>query len=130
MQDYYNELAQLRAGKSSKSKMLLAKFKTRKSLNEWEVRKGNYFSNSSFTPQYDEGIDAEFDFNDEGEAVFSGFLSLLFVCTVKKCSLLLYNDSRSQVEILQKSRCGIVYSSEQLYSYTFVFLLSLTRLLV
>lgn len=89
MQDYYNELAQLRAGKSSKSKMLLAKFKTRKSLNEWEVRKGNYFGNSSFTPQYDEGIDAEFDFNDEKEAVFSGFSSLLFVCTVKKCSLLL-----------------------------------------
>lgn len=94
MQDYYNELAQLRAGKSSKSKMLLAKFKTRKSLNGWEVRKGNYFSDSSFALQYDEGIDAEFDFNDEGEAVFSGFSSLLFVCTVKKCSLLLYNDSR------------------------------------
>lgn len=73
MQDYYNELAQLRAGKSSKSKLLLAKFKTRKSLDDWEVREGNYFSDSSFAPQYGEGIEAEFDFNDEGEAVFSGF---------------------------------------------------------
>ncbi|KAJ4792271.1 NAD(P)-binding Rossmann-fold superfamily protein [Rhynchospora pubera] len=71
-QDYHNELAQLRAGKSSKSKLLLAKFKTRKALDQWEVRIGNYFSYSSFD---EAGIDAEFDFDDDGQAVFSGFVS-------------------------------------------------------
>ncbi|GJT68891.1 high chlorophyll fluorescence phenotype protein [Tanacetum coccineum] len=39
-QDYNNKLAQLRAGKSSKSKLLLAKFKSAESLNGCEVRKG------------------------------------------------------------------------------------------
>ncbi|KAJ3696295.1 hypothetical protein LUZ60_001672 [Juncus effusus] len=70
-QDYYNELAQLRAGKSSKSKLLLAKFKSRKSLEGWEVRKGNYFSNS-FALQFDEGLEADFDFNESNQAVFTG----------------------------------------------------------
>ncbi|KAJ3698653.1 hypothetical protein LUZ61_002358 [Rhynchospora tenuis] len=71
-QDYHNELAQLRAGKSSKSKLLLAKFKNRKALDQWEVRTGNYFNYSSFD---EAGIDAEFDFDDDGQAVFSGFVS-------------------------------------------------------
>jgi hypothetical protein len=113
LQDYYNELAQLRAGKSSKSKLLLAKFKTRKSLDDWEVREGNYFSDSSFAPQYGKGIEAEFDFDDEGKAVFSGLLPFYIVCKVKKCSLLCYNNSRSKVEtlLLQVLACCIVLSS-------------------
>lgn len=71
LQDYYNELAQLRAGKSSKSKLLIAKFKSPKSLNGWEVDQGSYFPNT-FASRFDEGIDASFDFSEAGQAVFSG----------------------------------------------------------
>ncbi|KAL6603525.1 hypothetical protein ACP70R_043886 [Stipagrostis hirtigluma subsp. patula] len=71
-QDYYNELAQLRAGKSSKSKLLIAKFKSAKSLNGWEVRQGSYFPNT-FASRFDEGIDASFGLSED-RAVFSGFV--------------------------------------------------------
>ncbi|KAD4889456.1 hypothetical protein E3N88_21529 [Mikania micrantha] len=72
-QDYNNKLAQLRAGKSSKSKLLLAKFKSANSLNGWEVRKGTYFQDT-VTAKYDGGMDAKFEFNESGEAVFSGYV--------------------------------------------------------
>ncbi|CAN6215701.1 unnamed protein product [Urochloa humidicola] len=72
-QDYYNELAQLRAGKSSKSKLRIAKFKSAKSLNGWEVRQGSYLPNT-FASRFDEGIDAAFEFSEDGKAVFSGFV--------------------------------------------------------
>ncbi|XP_066377257.1 protein HIGH CHLOROPHYLL FLUORESCENCE PHENOTYPE 173, chloroplastic-like [Miscanthus floridulus] len=72
-QDYYNELAQLRAGKSSKSKLLIAKFKSAKSLKGWEVRQGSYFPNA-FVSRFDEGIDASLDFSEDQQAVFSGFV--------------------------------------------------------
>ncbi|KAF6157717.1 hypothetical protein GIB67_037290 [Kingdonia uniflora] len=41
--DYNNKLAQIRAGKSSKRKLLLSKFKSGKSLQGWEVSEGTYF---------------------------------------------------------------------------------------
>ncbi|CAN6220164.1 unnamed protein product [Urochloa humidicola] len=72
-QDYYNELAQLRAGKSSKSKLRIAKFKSAKSLNGWEVRQGSYLPNT-FASRFDEGIDAAFEFSEERKAIFSGFV--------------------------------------------------------
>ncbi|PAN22475.1 hypothetical protein PAHAL_4G022200 [Panicum hallii] len=72
-QDYYNELAQLRAGKSSKSKLRIAKFKSGKSLNGWEVRQGSYFPNT-FASSFDEGIDAAFEFSEDRKAIFSGFV--------------------------------------------------------
>ncbi|TVU07702.1 hypothetical protein EJB05_41068, partial [Eragrostis curvula] len=72
-QDYYNELAQLRAGKSSKSKLLIAKFKSAKSLNGWEMRQGSYFPNT-FASSFDEGVDASFEFTENRQAVFSGFV--------------------------------------------------------
>ncbi|CAN6192931.1 unnamed protein product [Urochloa humidicola] len=72
-QDYYNELAQLRAGKSSKSKLRIAKFKSAKSLNGWEVRQGSYLPNT-FASRFDEGIDAAFEFSEDRKAVFSGFV--------------------------------------------------------
>ncbi|CAL5040954.1 unnamed protein product [Urochloa decumbens] len=72
-QDYYNELAQLRAGKSSKSKLRIAKFKSAKSLNGWEVRQGSYLPNT-FASRFDEGIDAVFEFSEDRKAVFSGFV--------------------------------------------------------
>lgn len=71
MQDYNNRLAQLRAGKSSKSKLLLAKFKSAESLNGWEVRQGTYFQDVIAT-KYDGGMDAKFEFTETGNAVFSG----------------------------------------------------------
>jgi hypothetical protein len=64
-------LAQLRAGKSSKSKLLIAKFKSAKSLKGWEVRQGSYFPNT-FVSRFDEGIDASLDFSEDQQAVFSG----------------------------------------------------------
>ncbi|KAK6915244.1 NAD(P)-binding domain [Dillenia turbinata] len=45
-QDYNHKLAQLRAGKSSKSKLLLAKFNSEKSLDGWDVRQGTYFQDA------------------------------------------------------------------------------------
>ncbi|XP_050225085.1 protein HIGH CHLOROPHYLL FLUORESCENCE PHENOTYPE 173, chloroplastic [Mercurialis annua] len=72
-QDYNNKLAQLRAGKSSKSKLLIAKFKSPSSLTGWEVRQGTYFQDAVVS-KYDAGMDAKFEFTDEGEAVFSGYV--------------------------------------------------------
>ncbi|KAF7110449.1 hypothetical protein CFC21_110554 [Triticum aestivum] len=74
-QDYYNEMAQLRAGKSSKSKLLIAKFKSAKSLKGWEVNQGSYFPNAYASgSSFDEGIDASFEFSEGGQAVFAGFV--------------------------------------------------------
>lgn len=72
-QDYNNKLAQLRAGKSSKSKLLLAKFKSADSLKGWDVRKGTYFQDA-VAAKYDGGMDAKFEFSESGEAVFSGYV--------------------------------------------------------
>lgn len=73
LQDYYNQRAQSRAGKSSKSKLLIAKFKSAKSVKGWEVRQGSYFQD--FYPsssRFEGGTDASFEFAESGQAVFSG----------------------------------------------------------
>ncbi|CAA6671226.1 unnamed protein product [Spirodela intermedia] len=72
-QDYYNELAQLRAGRSSKSKLLLAKFKSAESLDGWTVRQGTYFEDV-IASKYDGGMDAKFEFTENGDAIFSGYV--------------------------------------------------------
>ncbi|KAJ4725457.1 high chlorophyll fluorescence protein [Melia azedarach] len=72
-QDFNNKLAQLRAGKSSKSKLLLAKFKSEDSLNGWEVHQGTYFQDE-VAFKYDAGMDAKFEFTETGDAVFSGYV--------------------------------------------------------
>ncbi|XP_028123259.1 uncharacterized protein LOC114320304 [Camellia sinensis] len=72
-QDYNNKLAQLRAGKSSKSKLLLAKFKSADSLNGWDVRQGTYFQDV-VAAKYDGGMDATFEFAESGNAIFSGYV--------------------------------------------------------
>ncbi|KAK9099866.1 hypothetical protein Scep_023296 [Stephania cephalantha] len=72
-QDYNNRLAQLRAGKSSKSKLLLAKFKSAQSLDGWEVRQGTYVQDV-IAAKYDGGMDAKFEFTETGNAVFSGYV--------------------------------------------------------
>ncbi|CAD6251951.1 unnamed protein product [Miscanthus lutarioriparius] len=72
-QDYYNQLAQSRAGKSSKSKLLIAKFKSAKSVKGWEVRQGSYFQDV-YPSRFEGGTDASFEFAESGQAVFSGFV--------------------------------------------------------
>ncbi|XP_031488829.1 protein HIGH CHLOROPHYLL FLUORESCENCE PHENOTYPE 173, chloroplastic [Nymphaea colorata] len=72
-QDYNNRLAQLRAGKSSKSKLLIAKFKSPECLEGWEARKGTYFQDVIAT-KYEGGMDAKFEFTEIGSAVFSGYV--------------------------------------------------------
>lgn len=72
-QDYYNKLAQLRAGKSSKSKLLISKFKSADSLDGWKVRQGTYFPDV-IAAKYDGGMDAKFEFTEAGDAVFSGYV--------------------------------------------------------
>lgn len=71
LQDYNNRLAQLRAGKSSKSKLLIAKFKSAESLDGWEVRQGTYFQDTTAS-KYDGGMDAKFEFTESERAEFSG----------------------------------------------------------
>lgn len=72
-QDHNNKLAQLRAGKSSKSKLTVAKFKTESSLDGWETRQGTYFQDVLAT-KYDGGMDANFEFTENEQAVFSGYV--------------------------------------------------------
>ncbi|XP_008776756.1 protein HIGH CHLOROPHYLL FLUORESCENCE PHENOTYPE 173, chloroplastic [Phoenix dactylifera] len=72
-QDYNNQLAQLRAGKSSKSKLVLAKFKSSESLEGWEVRQGTYFQDV-VAAKYDGGMDAKFEYTESGDAIFSGYV--------------------------------------------------------
>ncbi|MED6120568.1 hypothetical protein PIB30_022085 [Stylosanthes scabra] len=87
-QDYNNKLAQLRAGKSSKSKLVITKFKSPSSLDGWEVRQGTYFQDVVAT-KYDGGMDAKFEFTESGEAIFSGYVFTRggFVELSKKLSL-------------------------------------------
>ncbi|KAL5699794.1 hypothetical protein ACHQM5_030649 [Ranunculus cassubicifolius] len=115
-QDYNNKLAQLRAGKSSKSKLLIAKFKTEESLDGWEVRDGTYFQDVVAT-KYDGGLDAKFEFTETGNAVFSGYvftrggyvelskkLSLPLGSTLDRCEGLLLSvggNGRSFILILE-----------------------------
>ncbi|XP_043712333.1 protein HIGH CHLOROPHYLL FLUORESCENCE PHENOTYPE 173, chloroplastic isoform X2 [Telopea speciosissima] len=115
-QDYNNKLAQLRAGKSSKTKLLLAKFKSAESLEGWEVHQGTYFEDVIAT-KYDGGMDAKFEFTESGNAVFSGYvftrggyvelskkLSLPLGCTLDRYDGLLLSvggNGRSFVLILE-----------------------------
>ncbi|KDO67099.1 hypothetical protein CISIN_1g0075872mg, partial [Citrus sinensis] len=115
-QDFNNKLAQLRAGKSSKSKLLLAKFKSADSLNGWEVRQGTYFQDV-VAFKYDAGMDAKFELSETGDAVFSGYvftrggyvelskkLSLPLGCTLDRYEGLVLSvggNGRSYVLILE-----------------------------
>lgn len=50
---------------------MIAKFKSESSLDGWEVRQGSYFQDV-VTTKYDGGMDATFEFTENGNAVFSG----------------------------------------------------------
>nr|XP_028960932.1 uncharacterized protein LOC114825947 [Malus domestica] len=73
-QDYNNKMAQLRAGKSGKSKLTIVKFKTLESVDGWEVRQGTYFQDV-VASKYDGGMDAKFEFTSP-EMLFSFTLFL------------------------------------------------------
>ncbi|CAN6703172.1 unnamed protein product [Malus baccata var. baccata] len=60
-------MAQLRAGKSSKSKLTIVKFKTPESVDGWEVHQGTYFKDV-VASKYDGGMDAKFEFTFTGDA--------------------------------------------------------------
>ncbi|XP_071708898.1 protein HIGH CHLOROPHYLL FLUORESCENCE PHENOTYPE 173, chloroplastic [Rutidosis leptorrhynchoides] len=128
-QDYNNKLAQLRAGKSSKSKLLIAKFKSADSLNGWEVRKGTYFQDAA---KYDGGMEAKFEFSENGDAIFSGYVFTRggYVDLSTKLSLPLGNtldryeglilsiggNGRSYVLILESGPSGDTSQSTQYFS--------------
>ena len=63
-------MAQLRAGKSSKSKLTIVKLKTPESVDGWEVRQGTYFQDV-VASKYDGGMDAKFECTFTGDAVSS-----------------------------------------------------------
>ncbi|CAN6567227.1 unnamed protein product [Malus baccata var. baccata] len=66
-------MVQLRAGKSSKSKLTIVKFKTPESVDGWKVCQGTYFQDV-VASKYDGGMDAKFEFTFTGDAVLSGYV--------------------------------------------------------
>lgn len=72
-QDYNHKLAQTRAGRSSKSKLLLAKFSQENAAEGWELREGLYFSDE-IAGKYDGGMDAQFEVTEDGNGTFSGYV--------------------------------------------------------
>lgn len=87
-QDYNHKLAQMRAGRSSKSKLSIAKFNRPEALEGWEVQQGTYFTDL-VSSNYDGGMDAKFEFTETGNAVFSGYVFTRggYVELAKKLSL-------------------------------------------
>ncbi|KAL2635216.1 hypothetical protein R1flu_006695 [Riccia fluitans] len=72
-QDYNHKLAQTRAGRSSKSKLLIAKFSQSSSLEGLELREGTYFTDD-VAVKYDGGMDAQLEVGEDGNAIFSGYV--------------------------------------------------------
>eukprot|EP00249_Psilotum_nudum_P018801 c26969_g2_i1 orf=263-1474(-) len=87
-QDYNHNLAQMRAGRSSKSKLLIAKFSLPDAMKGWELRTGTYFADD-IGAKYDAGMDAEFTLGEDGNAVFSGYVFTRggYIEVTKKLSL-------------------------------------------
>lgn len=54
---------------------MLAKFKSAESLDGWTVRQGTYFEDV-VASKYDGGMDAKFEFTENGDAIFSGVVAL------------------------------------------------------
>lgn len=88
VKDYNHKLAQMRAGRSSKSKLSIAKFNRPEALEGWEVQQGTYFTDL-VSSKYDGGMDAKFEFTETGNAVFSGYVFTRggYVELAKKLSL-------------------------------------------
>lgn len=67
-------------------------------MDGWEVRQGTYFQDVMAT-KYDGGMDAKFEFTEDGDAVFSGklkcfsnsiILNLIMHFPYPNCDLLLF----------------------------------------
>jgi hypothetical protein len=78
-QDYNHRLAQKRAGKSSRSKVTLARFAKEAELDQWDLRDG-VTDGDILGKVYDGGMDAELELTErEGErsmGLFSGVYQL------------------------------------------------------
>lgn len=72
-QDYNHRMAQARAGRSSRSKLLISKFSQPKEKDEWTVQQGTHFTDD-IAVKYDGGMNATFSFEEDGNAVFSGYV--------------------------------------------------------
>lgn len=72
-QDYNHKMAQTRAGRSSKSKLLIAKFNQSNDKEGWMVRHGTYVTDD-IAVKFDAGMNCQFETADDGNAVFSGFV--------------------------------------------------------
>ncbi|KAL3692655.1 hypothetical protein R1sor_006306 [Riccia sorocarpa] len=87
-QDYNHKLAQTRAGRSSKSKLLIAKFSQSSTQEGLELKEGTYFTDD-VSVKYDGGMDAQLEVGEDGNAVFSGYVFTRggYVELAKKISL-------------------------------------------
>ncbi|KAJ7561964.1 hypothetical protein O6H91_03G050000 [Diphasiastrum complanatum] len=105
-QDFNHRMAQSRAGQSSKSKLLIAKFNRPNSLDGWIVQEGTYFIDE-IGSKYTAGMDAEIQISEDGNAVFSGFVFTRggYVEMLKKLSLPL-GFTLDRYEGLVLSVCG------------------------
>ncbi|CAM6126680.1 unnamed protein product [Calypogeia fissa] len=72
-QDYNHKLAQTRAGRSSKSKLTIAKFSKADQLEGWDLAEGTYFTDE-VASKYDGGMDAQLEVEEDGKAVYSGYV--------------------------------------------------------
>lgn len=72
-QDYNHRMSQARAGRSSKSKLLISKFSQPKEKDEWMVRQGTYFTDD-IAVKFDGGMNAGLEMEEDGNAVFSGYV--------------------------------------------------------
>ncbi|MCO5606486.1 hypothetical protein L7F22_060674 [Adiantum nelumboides] len=69
-QDYNHRMAQARAGRSSRSKLLISKFKE---TDEWTTQQGTHFTDD-MAVKYDGGMNGTFSLEEDGNAVFSGYV--------------------------------------------------------
>ncbi|GBG88070.1 hypothetical protein CBR_g46441 [Chara braunii] len=73
--DLNHELAQRRAGRSSKSKLTLFKFSktAAETMDGWELREGRT-EYDQVASRFDGGMDASLEYGESGNGVFSGFV--------------------------------------------------------
>ncbi|XP_024517337.1 uncharacterized protein LOC9630745 isoform X1 [Selaginella moellendorffii] len=73
-QDYNHRLAQTRAGRSSKSKLVVAKFSKAKEVDSWEMRRGEAFGGYDPSSKYQVNFGGTLDVDENNNADFSGFV--------------------------------------------------------
>ncbi|CAI5470249.1 unnamed protein product [Closterium sp. Yama58-4] len=71
--DYNHQLAQRRAGRSSKSKALVLRLSKERFQEGWELGEGRTIKDD-IDLRYGAGMDAEFSITEDGRGVFSGYV--------------------------------------------------------